>query len=423
MASTFLSFLGTNNYLGCIYQFPDNQHFQTKYTQIAVIKKHYNEINKFLFFLTEDAKKNNWDGEGKLKDELDKLKINEVKTIDIPNGFDNNQLLYIFTLLVQNIENEATLIIDVTHSFRSLPITLSSVLEYLKKVKNVTIKYIYYGAFEVLGNPRDVEKKPVEERIAPILDITYLSAINDWTSAIDYFLEYGNIDKLKDLSHTAIKPILIETQGKDEVATAIRYVINILDKLLNALYTCRIGEIFDVIGKFNDLNESLNKVINKEDNAILPQIVEPFKRIQEKLQILNGDEDITFKSIKLVKWCIDYNWIQQGFTLLQENLISYVLIKNKKDYFEKQERESLSSAFNIIKNNIPECKWKGDIDKIRNCTENFVLVKELAVIYNDLSDYRNDINHGGYRQNSRKADDLKQKLNYFYERTLEILLR
>jgi len=177
------------------------------------------------------------------------------------------------------------------------------------------------------------------------------------------------------------------------LATAIRYVINILDKLLNALYTCRIGEIFDVIGKFNDLNESLNKVINKEDNAILPQIVEPFKRIQEKLQILNGDEDITFKSIKLVKWCIDYNWIQQGFTLLQENLISYVLIK------------------------------KGDIDKIRNCTENFVLVKELAVIYNDLSDYRNDINHGGYRQNSRKADDLKQKLNYFYERTLEILLR
>lgn len=53
----FLSFLGTNNYLECIYQFPDNQSVQTKYTQIAVIQKHINEINELIFFLTEDAKK------------------------------------------------------------------------------------------------------------------------------------------------------------------------------------------------------------------------------------------------------------------------------------------------------------------------------------------------------------------------------
>jgi len=46
----FFSFLGTNDYLECIYQFPDNQSVQTKYTQVAVVKRHLNEINDFLFF-------------------------------------------------------------------------------------------------------------------------------------------------------------------------------------------------------------------------------------------------------------------------------------------------------------------------------------------------------------------------------------
>jgi len=410
----FLSFLGTNNYLECFYQFPESESVQTKYTQIAVIKKHKEVINHFIFFLTDEAKKENWEGDGKLKSELKKLNIDEsiIKTIDIPNGFNNNELLEIFTKLVNNIPDNANLIIDVTHSFRSLPITLSSVLNYLKKVKNVQIVNIYYGAFEVLGNPRDVQNTPLDNRIAPMLDITYLSAIQDWTTAIDHFLKFGNISKLKQLSETTIKPVLIQSKGQDQLASKIRYIVNTLNDLLTSIYTCRSNTLLEIFSKNNNkskldtLLEYLNFILN--NNYLLPQLNEPFIRIKEKLESIY-DKNPIIATIKTVQWCIDFNWIQQGYTLLQENLCSYIIKLFNKDFNNKEERESLTSALNIIFKKIPEQEWKGNKEMISFYFNQQDKLFEISELYCSLTDYRNDINHSGYRQNPRSVRDITVK--------------
>lgn len=422
----FLSFLGTNNYLDCIYQFPDNQSFQTKYTQIAVIQKHINEIEEYIFFLTEEAKNKNWIGDGNLKSELNKLNIDEskIKAIDIPNGFNNNELLNIFTELVNNIPDESNLIIDVTHSFRSLPITLSSVLEYLKKVKNVTIQHIYYGAFEVLGNPRDAQNIPINNRIAPILDITYLSAIQDWTTAIDHFLKFGNISKLKQLSETTIKPILAKTKGQDQFASKIRNIINTLDDLLIAIYTCRSKALLEILSKNEDNKNKVDLLLDDLDyildnNYLLPQLNKPFEKIKEKINLIN-DNNPLITSIKIIQWCIDYNWIQQGYTLLQENLCSFIIDLHNKDFNIKDERECLSKALNIIVKSIPEKDWITDKkDFIRFYVDRKNSLKEIAELYSSLTEYRNDINHAGYRDNAKKSKDLVEKLYKLYCETIK----
>jgi|YNPMSStandDraft_1061717.scaffolds.fasta_scaffold03077_3 CRISPR-associated Csx2 family protein len=422
----FLSFLGTNNYLECFYQFPESESVQTKYTQIAVIKKHKEVINHFIFFLTDEAKKENWEGDGKLKSELKKLNIDEsiIKTIDIPNGFNNNELLEIFTKLVNNIPDNANLIIDVTHSFRSLPITLSSVLNYLKKVKNVQIVNIYYGAFEVLGNPRDVQNTPLDNRIAPMLDITYLSAIQDWTTAIDHFLKFGNISKLKQLSETTIKPVLIQSKGQDQLASKIRYIVNTLNDLLTSIYTCRSNTLLEIFSKNNNkskldtLLEYLNFILN--NNYLLPQLNEPFIRIKEKLESIY-DKNPIIATIKTVQWCIDFNWIQQGYTLLQENLCSYIIKLFNKDFNNKEERESLTSALNIIFKKIPEQEWKGNKEMISFYFNQQDKLFEISELYCSLTDYRNDINHSGYRQNPRSVRDITVKLSEYYQKTLRTI--
>jgi len=422
----FLSFLGTNNYLECFYQFPESESVQTKYTQIAVIKKHKEVINHFIFFLTDEAKKENWEGDGKLKSELKKLNIDEsiIKTIDIPNGFNNNELLEIFTKLVNNIPDNANLIIDVTHSFRSLPITLSSVLNYLKKVKNVQIVNIYYGAFEVLGNPRDVQNTPLDNRIAPMLDITYLSAIQDWTTAIDHFLKFGNISKLKQLSETTIKPVLIQSKGQDQLASKIRYIVNTLNDLLTSIYTCRSNTLLEIFSKNNNkskldtLLEYLNFILN--NNYLLPQLNEPFIRIKEKLESIY-DKNPIIATIKTVQWCIDFNWIQQGYTLLQENLCSYIIKLFNKDFNNKEERESLTSALNIIFKKIPEQEWKGNKEMISFYFNQQDKLFEISELYCSLTDYRNDINHSGYRQNPRSVRDITEKLGKYYQKTLRTI--
>lgn len=369
-------------------------------------------------------KKLNWEGEDKLKSELNKLNIDEskIKTIDIPNGFNNDDLQNIFTKLVNNIPDEANLIIDVTHSFRSLPITLSSVLEYLKKVKNVNVQYIYYGAFEVLGNPRDAQNIAINDRIAPILDITYLSAIQDWTTAIDHFLKFGNIDKLKKLSYNTIHPILKETQGKDKVASAIRDVVKGLEIMLQALYTCRIKDIRKSLEKFDEIKSSLDTVTHSGNNYILPQIVEPFNKLKEKLDIIHEEDSRELQTIKLVQWCIDYNWIQQGYTLLQENLLSYLIVQCGENPMDILQRECLSQALYIIVNKTPEQQWKtSDKEKVKFYIEKYSNQIELCKFYKTLSEYRNDINHAGSKENSMKAADITEKLKETYDKTLTLI--
>jgi CRISPR-associated Csx2 family protein len=421
----FLSFLGTNKYLECIYQFPESESVQTKYTQIAVIQKHISDIKEFIFFLTEDAKKQNWEDDTRLKSELKKLNIDEskIKTIDIPNGFNNNELLEIFTKLVNNIPDNANLIIDVTHSFRSLPITLSSVLNYLKKVKNVQIVHIYYGAFEVLGDRSDVKNTPIVNRIAPMLDITYLSAIQDWTTAIDHFLKFGNISKLKQLSKSTLNPILAETRGQDQLASKIKYIVNTLEDLLTSIYTCRSNTLLEIFSKNNNeskldtLLKNLDFITN--NNSLIPQLNEPFKKIKEKITLINDDNPI-IGSIKVVQWCIDFNWIQQGFTLLQENLISIIIQKFNRDYTKKDERENLSKALNIIANDTPEKQWETNKKEFImfyvNQKEKLI---DIARLYTELSDFRNDINHAGYRDNARGSGVLVKKLSFYYKEILK----
>jgi len=421
----FLSFLGTNNYLECYYKFDDETKICTKYTQIAVLQKLNNEVDDIFVFLTKDAKEKNWIGDGNLYGQLLKLGIpnEKIHPIDIPNGFDNRQLNEIFEIIVGKVTENAKLIIDVTHSFRSLPITFSSVLNYLKKVKNVQINHIYYGAFEVLGNPRDVDNVPLENRIAPMLDITYLSAIQDWSFAIDNFLKFGNITELKSLSSQAINPILRETAGKDETARTINYIISSLDELLSYIYACRSKDLLLFFNKDNGkIIRLINnlKTITENNNYLLPQLNEPFSKIKNKITSIY-DENPIISTIKIVEWCIDFNWIQQGYTLLLENLITYLLSLLNEDYTKKENRNALSSAINIIYNSSPQETWKGDINKIKFYIDQKEIFEKFINDFVNLSDKRNDINHSGYRENSTDAKNISNLLKKNYQSIISLI--
>ncbi|GIV28183.1 MAG: hypothetical protein KatS3mg027_1997 [Bacteroidia bacterium] len=433
----FLSFLGTNNYKECVYEFTgEDLKIQTEFTQIAIIKKHKNEINKYLFFLTKDAKEKNWSGENKLlskilSENIDKCLIHE---IDIPNGFNTQELLDIFDKLVNNVDQNSQLIIDVTHSFRSLPLNLSSVINYLKVTKNVYVEKIYYGAFEVLGNPRDVENIPVENRIVKMLDITYLDAINEWTLAIYNFLEYGRAEKLKHLSEKDIKPILSETKGKDITASTIRNVTKELSEFMDAIYTCRSKDILDFLKtKLLKMLSEIDKIINPNENYLIPQLYIPFQKLKNQINKLNENNHY-FAFLKIVEWCLRYNWIQQGYTILNEGLLSYFMAICNEDEIaiesNNNSREIFSKTIRIAENNIPEHEWivknddekekiKSIICKINNSPILANLVKEK--IFSEISDIRNDINHAGFRNNSMSSKNISNKLRELYLKVMKLL--
>ena len=69
------------------------------------------------------------------------------------------------------------------------------------------MKAVYYGAFEVLGYGSLVAKLPIEERNAPIFDLTPFIDLFDWTLAIDRYLATGDASLVENLTSSEVKKI------------------------------------------------------------------------------------------------------------------------------------------------------------------------------------------------------------------------
>ena len=100
------------------------------------------------------------------------------------------------------------------HPFRSIPIFSAILLNYARLLKNTNLIAIHYGAFEKLGPATEVKLIPLEERIAPVLDLMTLVSLQDWTVAAHEFINFGTADRIKKLTDINIIPILKETHGQ-----------------------------------------------------------------------------------------------------------------------------------------------------------------------------------------------------------------
>ncbi|MHA1267848.1 MAG: CRISPR-associated protein Csx20, partial [Candidatus Helarchaeota archaeon] len=66
------------------------------------------------------------------------------------------------------------------------------VLNYLRVIKGITIKRIFYGAFETIGRIKDAGKLAPENRHVPIFDLTPFENLLSWATAADHFIQTGN---------------------------------------------------------------------------------------------------------------------------------------------------------------------------------------------------------------------------------------
>lgn len=97
-------------------------------------------------------------------------------------------ILGLESLLNENDE----LYVDITHSFRSLPLYVMNLLVYLRNVspKNITIAGIYYGMLEA---------RREFNNIAPIVELSDILNVNDWISGAYSFMQFGNAYKIASL--------------------------------------------------------------------------------------------------------------------------------------------------------------------------------------------------------------------------------
>lgn len=87
----------------------------------------------------------------------------------------------ILQTLAERIPEEEKLLLDVTHSFRHLPMLAMVAARYLSHVKNIQIQDIYYGAWEMR-----------EDDTAPVLKLKGMLDMLDWVEALAIYDNSGD---------------------------------------------------------------------------------------------------------------------------------------------------------------------------------------------------------------------------------------
>ncbi|MDY0388263.1 MAG: TIGR02221 family CRISPR-associated protein, partial [Methanolobus sp.] len=169
-----ISFLGTNEYVPANYYLGDQSHKidNVRFIQEAILElicNGWTEMDVVKVFLTDEAEKKNWVDNGHCEKDQKiieceglntrlkafalhhKIKYTVEPVFNVPTGITESDVWDVFDTIYEQLEENDEVYFDITHSFRSIPMLCMVLLNYAKYLKNITVKGIYYGAFEVLG--------------------------------------------------------------------------------------------------------------------------------------------------------------------------------------------------------------------------------------------------------------------------------
>ena len=429
----FISLLGTNRYIPCNYYFGEHKANDCCYIQEALVQiLAKNDIvpDKITIFTTEDAYNKNWianaysDTRPGLNEELADISKKfhiPVENVMIPEGHNEEELWEIFNSILNELEEEDEIILDITHSFRYLPMLTFIVINYARIVKNCSLKAIYYGAFDILGPAYKVKKLPIEERNAPIFDLTSFINLFDWTIAIDRYLATGDASLVKDLTILETKKINEKIGRKVSESNldksilfrdpnALRDLSKSMNNFSNAVATCRGPNLTVAI---SSLKESIHTVVENAAHERIKPLSPIMEMVKKRFDNFSTTDDYT-NVIETAKWCHENRMYQQGFTILLEGLINYVCEKWGLDKFDKNNRNKVTSyARDVERKNVEVDHEILGLNK-QNAEDLFMLIYNIGTI-------RNDINHAGWRENPAKHTVFNNNLKTFIHRAESIL--
>jgi len=426
MSRVYISFLGTNDYLPCTYFHHEKELKNIRFVQEATLHlfcKEWDNNDRILIFATDGSYKSNWLDDGHkdrksgeikkcngLKTCIEKSKLQaEVQRIRIPDGQSEQEIWDIFQIVYDQLKSDDEVIFDITHAFRSIPILAIVILNYAKVMKHIVIEGIYYGAFEALGSIHEADALPLQKRRVPILDLTSLDQLMEWSIAIDRFTGSGDAGLISRLADRSVKNLLAVSNGQDKTAANVRYIAKNLSDFSKAMSTCRGRDISVITGK-------LKKNVNSFETT---EIVRPFKpvfeRIKKQFDKFNGNP--VMDGIQAAKWCAEHNLIQQGYTILQETLITYFVTESGENEEDRKNREIASQAIAIYLKKIDKDKWEKPALDNRYMTQKFLKVydskQKLIKIFRNLSNDRNDLNHAGQNDSPMKPDRFSEKIKAY----------
>ena len=425
----FISFLGTSPYGECIYSRGEFRSQKVRFIQEATLRYHFgqspwSEGDAAYILLTPLAETKNWFDDGQtnrdgikiewqgLKSRLDAMSLPFVPATlnNLPDGNKEQEIMEIFMRVFDVLQDGDELYFDITHGYRYLPM-LSLVLgNYAKFLKKVTVKSITYGNYEARDKATN---------IAPIIDLTMLSDLQDWTHAAADFIENGSPEKMVALAESDLKPILKEAKGGNKVATETKRLSNLLIPYAHDFHTCRGINIY----------HGTNVKPLKAQLAVVEEVLlEPMNPVIDKLRAdvaSFSDSPSADNCFKAAWWCYERGLYQQAVTFLEEAAISFFCLRHSIPIDDVKQRELVTKAAYCLKNSVSEPDWNVEEEfkpSVRElCFDKLLSDRKMIEAYFAVVSLRNDVNHCGFRPNPMPSKRIIDNIKAAIE-TIEHLL-
>lgn len=419
-----LSFLGTANYTETNYRWNDRS-FETKYSVEACI--HFLNPEKVVIFVTQTAREKNLEA---LQEKLQQYKVS-FSVVDVPIGKTEEELWQIFGLLNDQVPDGSEVAMDITTGQRSSPILGVLAAFFMKTGRNVTVLHMLYGAQSV-ANQQDTKE-------TPLIDLTPMLSLLDWSVAAEHFSRYGNsADLAKILNNygSGVGKAAMGNQAEYARARVYRSMGDQLNAVTDALYLLR---PYDVMKNISDLEGTIDAETQRTQSY---SKVIPFSMLREKIRDTylpmaeKAPEDpaslidsLTKERLMMI-WYLERDFWIQAISLAKEWLLSWALVwigeTNMLDRNKREQINSLIGAVTKLQQN-PEKALSDQPDasfmeQIRNQIASHTDFKTFCDLWGEIADLRNDIDHAAKRTDPKSAESLKGRIIACVNRICELPL-
>lgn len=417
MGVKLFTFLGTNDYKETEYFFGDEsstKSYKSRFTQEAIVKTLEIPELEVIVFTTEEAYQKNWipKDEG-LKSKLENANV-KCKNIMIPQGKTNEEIWQIFNLVYENIEENDEIYVDITHSLRSIPVVFMSVLNHAKITKGCHIKRILYGAYEAKE----------EDNRSPIFDLILFDKITDWSFGVDQLISTGESEKFCSAAEETLKPLKSQTQGKDELVSLTEKCA----KKIKEFYTdLKLAQGKPIQKNGVELKNLLDEIkeLNKDERLEIKPFYDILEKIENQVDFFE-ENNLVENILGCAKLCVKFGMYQQAYTFLLENIINYICLEAGLDWNKLKDRESVANVIgskNLAvrkEKNYEKGQESGDKEtsdketELQNLKDKLGFITEdIAKYYDKLGQYRNTLNHAGFRENPLSKKKVLDEINSF----------
>lgn len=421
--NVFISFLGTNNYLETYYSIGDFKSSQpVRFIQEALIEhlcREWTSEDKIFIFCTKLSLEKNWNDNGQRNTDSEGLctRLKNIKlpipfeAVEITEGFSEEDIWDIFNKVYHKLNKGDNVYLDVTHAFRSIPIFSTVLFNYAHYLKGTNLKMVYYGAFEKLGPAYKVKDMNVEDRNAPIIDLTSIIRLQELSTAASNLHQYGKMKSISDL--------LGIVQGKGKGKQNIERIKKKMKDFDTALSTCKMDILKDgkLIGELQSLVDN-----NKDSKNLTEAHRQLIVKVQEEINMFKPYD--TYDNVEAaIDWAKKYGMIQQAYTLAEELTISrvkdiitpqHLILQRVKDL---ECRKFVSVLLSLEESKKDE--YKNDNEEFKTLFSQLYdqpLIRDLRKWYTILAGDRNIINH------AKKSDkDFNKQFDKNYSEIRKLL--